>query len=68
MVGRITDTLGAAILYFARLVLNGEMDSGEAVKCIKRAQRLAEIERYGVPLMSYQTNDLNVIARRLGLE
>lgn len=68
MVGRITDTLGAAVLYFARLALTGEMDSGEAAKCIKRAQRLAEIERYRVPMASYQTRDPKRIVKMLGLE
>ena len=64
----ITDTLDFAIITIVQQALDGEIDAGEALKRIRRAQRLAQVARYRVPIAGYQTQDLGRISRLLGLE
>lgn len=68
MAHEISDTLDAATITIVRQALDGEIDSGEATKRIRRAQRLAQVARYQVPVATYQTQDLGRISRLLGLE
>jgi len=64
----ISDTLDFAIITIVQQALNGEITSGEALNRIRRAQRLAQVARYQVPIADYQTQDLGRISRLLGLE
>jgi hypothetical protein len=64
----ISDTLDVATLVIVQQALKGEISSGEAVIRIRRAQRLAQVARYRVPIATYQTQDLGRISRLLGLE
>ena len=64
----ISDTLDFAIITIVRQALDGEINAGEATKRIRRAQRLAQVARYQVPLANYQTQDLGRVSRLLGLE
>jgi hypothetical protein len=64
----ISDTLDAATITIVRQALDGEIDAGEATKRIRYAQRVAAIERYGVKLVSNKPQDIDRVARTLGLE
>ena len=64
----VSDTLDVATLVIVQQALDGEIDAGEALKRIRRAQRLAQVARYQVPIATYQTQDLGRISRLLGLE
>ena len=44
----ITDRLDANIIIIVRQALNGEIDSGQAMKRVRHAQHLAQIARYQV--------------------
>ena len=50
MAHEITDTLDAAILTICQQCLYGEITSGEAMIRVRRAQRLAAVARYQVPI------------------
>ena len=45
---QITDTLDVAIITIIRQALAGEIDTGQAVMRVRRAQRFAQIARYQV--------------------
>ena len=68
MAHEITDGLDKETIAIVRQALAGEIDAGEATKRIRRAQRLAQVARYRVPVANYQTQDLGRISRLLGLE
>ena len=68
MAHEITDRLDANIIIIVRQALNGEIDSGQAMKRVRRAQRFAQIARYQVPTADLRPRDLNRISRQLGLE
>ena len=53
----ITDTLDAKIIIIVRQALNGEIDSGQAMKRVRRAQRFAQIARYQVPIRKGEKRD-----------
>ena len=64
----ITDGLDKETLAIVRQALAGKIDSGEAMKRIRYKQRIAAIERYGVQLVSHKPQDIERVARTLGLE
>lgn len=69
---RITDTLDAAAVTIIRQAL-GQLDcesitTAEAAERIRRATRIAQCARYGTPVAELASTDLDVWARRLGLE
>ena len=72
MAHEISDTLDAACLFIVQQALYGELDSGEAVRRVRRAQRLAAVARYQVPISIKGTtfSDAQVarMTRILGLE
>lgn len=68
MAHEISDTLDAATITIVRQALAGDIDAGEATKRIRRAQRLAQVARYQVPIAGYRTQELGRICRLLGLE
>ena len=72
MAHEITDTLDAAILTICQQCLYGEITSGEAMIRVRRAQRLAAVARYQVPISIKGTtfSDAQVarMTRILGLE
>ena len=51
----ITDRLDANIIIIVRQALNGEIDSGQAMRRVRHAQRLAQIARYQVPIVKGET-------------
>jgi predicted TIM-barrel fold metal-dependent hydrolase len=61
----IIDTLSEAIIFIARQCFSGDLASGEAAQRIKRAQRLAQAERLGVPVVAVTDQDL--VAARIAL-
>jgi len=64
----ISDGLDKDTLAIVRQALAGDIDSGEAMKRIRYAQRVAAIERYGVRLVSHKPQDIDRVSRLLGLE
>ena len=68
MAHEITDGLDKETLAIVRKALDGDIDSGEATKRIRHAQRVAAIERYGVQLVSHRPQDIDCVFRLLGLE
>ena len=72
MAHEITDTLDAAVLTIVQQCLDGKIDSGEAMKRVRKAQRLAQVARYQVPISIKSTtfSDAQVarMTRILGLE
>ena len=69
---QITDTLDAAILTIVQQALDGKIDSGEAMQRVRRAQRLAAVSRYQVPISikgtTFSDAQLARMTRILGLE
>jgi len=63
----ITDTLKVAELVIMRQAAKTEFTAHEAARRIERAERIAEAKRRGVPVATYQSVDLKVIARLLRL-
>ena len=68
MAHEITDTLDKDIITIVQQALDGKIDSGQAMKRVRRAQRLAQIARYQVPIADVRDGDLDRISRSLGLE
>lgn len=70
-IARITDTLDAARLTIIRHAL-GQLDcpsigTDEAAHRVRRAERIAQCARYGVPVALLASPDLERWARRLGV-
>jgi len=68
---RITDTLDAAAITIIRQAL-GQLDcdsigTDEAAHRVRRAERIAQCARYGVPVATLASPDLERWARRLGV-
>ena len=68
MAHEITDGLDKETLDIVRQALAGEINSGEATKRIRHAQRVAAIERCGVKMVSHRPQDIDLVSRLLGLE
>ena len=72
MGNEITDTLDSAIIIIVQQCLDGKIDSGEAMKRVRRAQRMAAVSRYQVPVTIKGTplsdDQLDRMTRILGLE
>lgn len=68
MAHEITDGLDKETIAIVRQALAREIDTGEATKRIRYAQRVAAIERCGVRLVSREPQDIDRISRLLGLE
>ena len=68
----ITDTLDSSIITIVQQCLDGKINSGEAMKRVRRAQRLAAVSRYQVPTSIKGTpltdDQLDRLTRILGLE
>ncbi len=57
MAHEISDTLDISILTIVQQCLDGEIDSGQAMKRVRRAQRFAQIARYQVPIRKGEKRD-----------
>ena len=72
MAHEITDTLDVAILTICQQALHGEITSGEAMIRVRRAQRMAAISRYQVPISikgtTFSDAQVTRMTRILGLE
>ncbi|MCK5307187.1 MAG: hypothetical protein KAJ73_01115 [Zetaproteobacteria bacterium] len=72
MAHEITDTLDKDIITIVQQCLAGKIDSGQAMKRVRRAQRLAAVSRYQVPISIKGTeltdDQLDRLTRILGLE
>ena len=68
MAHEISDGLDKETLDIVRRAMAGDIDTGEATKRIRHAQRVAAIERYGVRLVSHRSQDIDRVSRLLGLE
>ena len=68
---RVTDTLDAAAITIIRQALGqldcDSIDTDEAAHRVRRAERLAQCARYGVPVATLASTDLNRWVRRLGV-
>lgn len=69
---RITDTLDAACITLIRQALGIEpfdpITIDQAATRVRRAERITQAERFGVPVANFTTNDPKRIAKMLGLE
>lgn len=65
---QITDELDTNIIAIVRQALADKISTGEAIKRIRHAQRVAAIERYGVKLVNTEPGTLDRMSRMLGLE
>ena len=72
MAHEITDTLDRKILTIVQQALDGKINSGDAMKRVRRAQRMAAVERYQVPtsIKGKELSDAQLarMTRILGLE
>ena len=72
MGNEITNTLDSAILIIVQQCLDGKIDSGQAMKRVRRAQRLAAVARYQVPIsikgITFSDAQVARMTRILGLE
>ena len=72
MAHEITDTLDKDIIVIVQQCLDGKIDSGQAMKRVRRAQRLAAVSRYQVPTsikgIPLTDDQLDRMTRILGLE
>ena len=72
MGNEITNTLDSAILIIVQQCLDGKIDSGQAMKRVRRAQRLAAVARYQVPISikgtTFSDAQVTRLTRILGLE
>ena len=72
MAHEITDILDKKILTIVQQALDGKINSGDAMKRVRRAQRMAAVERYQVPtsIKGKELSDAQLVrmTRILGLE